>query len=64
MITQTSLSDQDECIIYDLIKSGRFTVTDRIDCDRITYCDDYPLQGKDCTKLRNIYTHKYPELLI
>ena len=65
MITQNYLSNQNERIIYDLIKSGRFTITDRIDCYFIKRCDACPLQDKGCINLRNLYAHKhYPELLI
>ena len=64
MITQTSLSEQHEQIIYTLIKSGRFTVTNRIGCHGIKRCDDCPL-GEGCVAMREAYALKHhPELFI
>lgn len=63
---QNSLSNHAERIIDEMIKTGRFTVTeDRISCFRVKRCDYCPLQGSSCTDLLRAYALKYyPELLI
>lgn len=63
---QNSLSNHAERIIDEMIKTGRFTVTeDRISCFLEKRCDYCPLQGSSCTDLLRAYALKYyPELLI
>lgn len=60
------LSSFAERLINEMIKAGRFTVTeDRISCFPEKRCDDCPLQGSSCTDLLRAYALKhYPELLI
>lgn len=63
---QNSLSSHAERIIDEMIKTGRFTVTeDRIACFLVKRCDYCPLQGSSCRDLLRAYALKYyPELLI
>ena len=65
MNTQTSLSNENERIITNLIREGIFTVTDHISCYSIKRCDYCPLERKSCITIRNAYMLKhYPELHI
>ena len=65
MPTQNFLSNHIERAIDEMIKTGRFIVTDHISCFPEKRCDYCPLQGNRCTDLRHAYALKHhPELLI